>query len=206
VNAIKLIADFVMAVAWPVSILVIFFCIKGELLALLRLAQTRLSSGRGLKARLGSFELDFGAKQELEKIGDELADESDPKKRLRRAQILAKKQSILAELTEADVQALQESQTFRCPEAFLPDWFRMSEDERSRMNGLISKGLVSTFMIYNDELCYFTPLGQEVAKTLGIGEKLSTVSGNAEQGGPANGSQPIPSETNRTSSAAGSRR
>ena len=39
-----------------------------------------------------------------------------------------------------------------------------------------------------------------------LGDLLAAAIAQAEQGGPANGSQPIHSETNRKSSAAGSRR
>lgn len=165
---IKFAAEFVMALAWPIAILIIFFSIRQDLVALLRQTHTRLSAGKGLRARFGAIELDFDTKKELEQVAEQMESEKDPKERLKRAQLIAKKESILKELTEADVDALQQAQRVRCPDAFLVDWYNIPAEQRDRLVELTKKGLVGSYMIYNDEMCYLTPLGKEVAKALGI--------------------------------------
>lgn len=165
---IKFIAEFFMALAWPIVILVIFFSIRKDLVALLRQTHTRLSSGKGLRARFGAIELDFDTKKELEQVAEQIELATDPKERLKQAQIIAKKESILKELTEADVDALQQAQRVRCPDAFLVDWYNITAKQRDQVADLIKKGLVASYMIYNDEMCYLTPLGKEVAKALGV--------------------------------------
>jgi hypothetical protein len=165
---LKFAAEFFMALAWPVAILVIFFSIRKDLVALLRQTHTRLSAGKGLRARFGSIELDFETKKDLEEVAEQIESETNPKERLKRAQLIAKKDSILKELSEDDVQALQDAQRLRCPDAFLVDWYNIASDERARIAELCKKGLIGSYMIYNDEMCHLTPLGKEVAKALAI--------------------------------------
>lgn len=167
-DSIKFAAEFVMALAWPTAILIIFFSIRKDLVALLRQTHTRLSAGKGLRARFGAIELDFDTKKELEHVAEQIESEKDPKERLKRAQLIAKKESILKELTEADVETLQLAQQSRCPDAFLVDWYTIPSEHRVRLLELTKKGLVGSYMIYNDEMCCLTPLGKEVVKALGV--------------------------------------
>lgn len=164
----KLFVDLVLGLVWPVTLLIIFIKSKEPLSKLVDHLKGVSHGPRDIRAKMGSFELSLETKQQLVAQAEMVKEEGDPIKRLRKAKDISKKETIINDLSEDEVKDLINYHMEMLPHTFLPDWWHLPDDYKNRLNELSKKGLVSSYGIYGDEMMYFTPLGVEVLKALGI--------------------------------------
>lgn len=176
----NLLKDIIVGIMWPLTVLISFFYLKNPIIQILQHAHERLRSSQGFRAKFGSLELDFETKKDLKEQALLTTDQVDPVAKLQKAKLISQKATILQELSEKDVRELEYYKKTILPHTFLADWWRMSDVEKERLNDLMKKGIVGSYQVYNDEMCYFTPLGVEVLKTLGIIQQESSVEQVAE--------------------------
>lgn len=100
------IAAIIAALSWPVTVLILVLAFRKVILSWLTLTST--IQQRSVKARAGDFEIELNAIENIQNVALQIAQEPDPKKRLALAKNIIKLESIIPEVTEADLDVLVE--------------------------------------------------------------------------------------------------
>ena len=99
----------------------------------LQMFTARVSKARSLTAKMGTFEISLEQIEKLQKRVEEIASEPDLEKRLHMARDPLLVDDLLKRITPEEVKILQRFYSQRLHDAFLVNWYEISQQEREAL-------------------------------------------------------------------------
>ncbi|KPA15683.1 hypothetical protein MHK_004111 [Candidatus Magnetomorum sp. HK-1] len=163
VEVLKLLIQLLSVIIWPLIIIFIVVYLNSRASDSIRALLASISGRRNIRAKVGGAELELNIVERLQKNINDIANESDPQKRLEMAKHALSVDDAIRELNDNDVEYLRKCKSEA--NAFITFVYsgNMSEEELDTYSKLAKLGLIHGWPAHGGEsIDYITPIGETV--------------------------------------------
>jgi hypothetical protein len=159
--------ELIKILIWPftflIALILIRYWTKGKSFNLIE----NFINRNHIKAKFGNAEFEFGEIKKLQENINKVAQEPDPKKRLKLAEEALSIEKALAELDEKDIKQLQQYKKEANLFVIAPYHTSMTKEELDQYSKFSKLGIIGGWSAYGgEEFSFFTPVGEQIVDSL----------------------------------------